>query len=430
MQNLSPVGPLGEGFFTFRNGSAHPERRPVALDLFCGAGGLSLGFLMAGYRVALAADSDPNAVACYNANLKGSCDAGAVAYDLASLKSHTDIRAFLKRHAPDLKQCEVVFGGPPCQGFALVGRNKMKALLRDAETEAERRRLKERDRMRCALFESYALFIEVLQPDWFLFENVPSIRSHKSFSAIQARFGNLRAGGGRRLEYDIHWGIFTAADFGVPQERRRFILIGKRKNHPGKWVEPPTRTGLTVADAIGDLPRVPAGHASRELVYGLAQSSGYQQLMRSGWLEGETKGFYDHVCRNHQDDDIQLFRKMKQGERFADESVQRTLREINPKHHLVKYSTKDFVDKLHKLDNHRSAWTVTAHLQKDSYKFIHPSQGRTISVREAARLQSFPDWFRFSDMGMCTAFRLIGNAVPPLMAFAFATQIASATCPQ
>jgi DNA (cytosine-5)-methyltransferase 1 len=268
--------------------------------------------------------------------------------------------------------------------------------------------------------------VEVLQPDWFLFENVPSIRSHKSFCAIQRRFENLKATTGGCLDYEIHWGIFTAADFGVPQERNRFILIGKRKNHRAEWVEPPTRDRLTVADAISDLPRIPAGHSFRQLAYRINRNSGFQKLMRSGWLEGEAKGLYDHVCRGHQDDDIQLFRRMEQGERFADQGVQQKLREINPKHHLLKYSTKDFVDKLHKLDNSRSAWTVTAHLQKDSYKFIHPSQGRTISVREAARLQSFPDWFRFSNIPMCAAFRLIGNAVPPLMAFSFAEQIASA----
>jgi hypothetical protein len=93
---------------------------------------------------------------------------------------------------------------------------------------------------------------------------------------------------------------------------------------------------------------------------------------------------------------------------------------INPNHKLIKYSAEKFKDKLHRLDPERPAWTVTAHLQKDCYKFIHHRQPRTITVREAARLQSFPDWFRFDGLSMVTAFRLIGNAVPALMANAFA----------
>jgi transposase len=111
---------------------------------------------------------------------------------------------------------------------------------------------------------------------------------------------------------------------------------------------------------------------------------------------------------------------MKPGGRFADPEVQSALIEINPEHKLRKYALDKFGDKLHRLDPSRPAWTVTAHLQKDCYKFIHHSQPRTITVREAARLQSFPDWFDFDDLKLGPAYRLIGNAVPPKLAQAFA----------
>jgi DNA (cytosine-5)-methyltransferase 1 len=102
------------------------------------------------------------------------------------------------------------------------------------------------------------------------------------------------------------------------------------------------------------------------------------------------------------------------------------MREINPDHKLIKYSKDKFKDKLHKLDPKRPAWTVTAHLQKDCYKFIHHRQARTITVREAARLQSFPDWFLFEDLSMISAFRLIGEAVPPVFMRAFAESFVKA----
>ena len=142
--------------------------------------------------------------------------------------------------------------------------------------------------------------------------------------------------------------------------------------------------------------------------------------MRRGVTAEDEYAVTDHICRWHNPDDVELFSRMKPGARFADVEVQQAIREINPDHKLIKYSSDKFKDKLHKLDPEKPSWTVTAHLQKDGYKFIHYSQPRTISVREAARLQSFPDWFTFESVSMVRAFGLIGNAVPPLMAEAFA----------
>lgn len=411
--------------YAFRNGAGHAESRPVAVDLFCGVGGLSLGFLMAGHRIGLAIDSDESAVKCYNDNLKGTCDAGAVVQDLSAFSSHADVQAFLDKNAPGLKQCDAVIGGPPCQGFSVVGRNKINNLISKG-TESEQRRLRERDRLRNALFESYALFVEVLQPEWFLFENVPTIRGHKIFPAIMDRFSDLKDKSGKALTYEIHQDVHVASNYGVPQFRRRFILVGRRKDSELSWAAPAIRSAPKVGAALRDLPRIPAGHSKRELPYADTKLSHYQALMRSGWLPHEEVKVLDHVCRSHQQDDVELFRRMARGARFADDDVQVALREINPKHHLLSYSKKDFQDKLHKLDSERVSWTITAHLQKDSYKFIHYRQGRTISVREAARLQSFPDWFSFSGISMCVAFRLVGNSVPPLMARAFARQMAGA----
>ena len=413
--------------FAFRNGAGNAENRPAILDLFCGVGGLSLGFLMAGFRVKLAVDNDEDAVACYNKNLIGACDAGAIVADLAKVKTHNQVRKFLEERNLQPTDFYAVVGGPPCQGFATIGRTKLNALLKTAKKEkraACARALKNRDKERCALFETFALFVEVIKPKWFFFENVPTIRNHKIYPRLLARFNDLHSPDGEKLDYEISPDVYVASHYGVPQKRQRFILVGCLKTTLAKWVQPRKRSvPITVADALGDLRRIEAGARKSTLNYSKQAKRTYQRLMRSGFLSEEMRELHDHICRSHEDDDIELFARMKQGQRFADEAVQQALVEVNPKHHLRPYATENFTDKLHRLEGARPAWTVTAHLQKDGYKFIHHRQARTISVREAARLQSFPDWFRFSELGMGSAFRLIGNAVPPLMACAFARKM-------
>jgi DNA (cytosine-5)-methyltransferase 1 len=414
--------------FAFRNGTSDAETRPAVLDLFCGVGGLSLGFLMGGFRVQLAIDNDPNAVGCYNKNLKGKCDAGAVLFDLSKIKSHEQIQDFLKSNGKSATDFAAVVGGPPCQGFTTIGRTKLNALIKSADSQAKRKVLEKRDRQRCALFETFALFVEVIKPKWFFFENVPTIRNHKMYKRLILRFDNLKSEDGTKLEYTLTPNIYTASGYGVPQTRQRFILVGRLP--AAKRFIPPRKRRLpnTVSDALSDLPRITAGARKGELKASAPAKGAYQKLMRSGYLPDEPQAVHDHICRSHVEDDIRLFRQMKQGERFADERVRQLVKAINPKHHLCSYSVDNFTDKLHRLEGAEPAWTITAHLQKDGYKFIHHRQGRTISVREAARLQSFPDWFRFSDLGMGSAFRLIGNAVPPLMARAFARQILALDC--
>jgi DNA (cytosine-5)-methyltransferase 1 len=417
--------------FAFRNGTSNAENRPAVLDLFCGVGGLSLGFLMGGFRVQLAIDNDPDAVACYDKNLKGECDPGAVLFDLSKIKSHEQVQKFLKSNGKSPTDFAAVVGGPPCQGFTTIGRTKLNALLKSANSEAKRKLLEKRDRQRCALFETLALFVEVIKPKWFFFENVPTIRNHKTYKRLISRFEDLKSEDGTKLDYALTPDVYTASGYGVPQTRQRFILVGRLRPVTREFTPPRKQhSPKTVSNALSDLPRIKAGAQKRQLKHSAPVKGAYQKLMRSGYLPNETRAAHDHICRSHVEDDVQLFRQMKQGERFADERVRRLVKAINPNHHLCSYSVDNFTDKLHRLEGAEPAWTITAHLQKDGYKFIHHRQGRTISVREAARLQSFPDWFRFSDLGMGSAFRLIGNAVPPLMARAFARQMFASTIEQ
>jgi len=394
------------------------------IDLFCGCGGLSLGFLQAGFRQLIALDNDPKAVACYNRNLKQGYGARAINLDLTSITSVEDVARMLESSGVDVSDCDVIIGGPPCQSFSVVGRNKIKTLMKS--DSALKAHWEAKDRQRVTLFEVYAHFLEAVQPAWFLFENVPTIVSHPYFPRIVNRFETL-VGNGGRLDYSLTYDNYLASDFGVPQTRKRFFMVGRRSDkNRSNWERPKRHPVVTVSQALGDLPAVAPGAKERRVHYRTIAKSSYQRLMRSG-KNGRGRGIVlDHICRWHNADDVELFRQMRCGARFADTEVQVSLASVNPDHKLLKYSTDKFRDKLHKLHPAKPAWTVTAHLQKDCYKFIHHSQSRTITVREAARLQSFPDWFSFEDVSMVTAFGLTGNAVPPLMAKRFADSILSA----
>ncbi len=397
---------------------------PTFVDVFCGCGGLSLGFLQAGYRCILAIDKDPKAVECYNRNLAG-FGARAVVKDVTDFTTRDDVVSFLEEQGISPSSCDVVIGGPPCQSYSVVGRNKIRALV---ESNGDLERLWERkSRERTNLFKAYALLLEVLAPRWFLFENVPTILSHQTFPRIIKRFEDLSNDGCGRLEYNLVYSNYPASNYGVPQDRRRFILVGYRKDAGiDGWKTPEKRAPVFVGDALDDLPRVRHGQKKRKARYSSPATTPYQRLMRSGKSDAFRGWVLDHICREHNADDVALFKRMKPGARFADVEVQAALREINPDHKLIKYSKDKFKDKLHKLDPKRPAWTVTAHLQKDCYKFIHHRQARTITVREAARLQSFPDWFGFEGLSMICAFRLIGEAVPPVFMRAFAESFANA----
>jgi DNA (cytosine-5)-methyltransferase 1 len=390
---------------------------PTYLDLFSGCGGLSLGFRHAGFHPLLAIDVDPQAVETYNFNYHGD-GAGAVIADIGALKTYAAVAAFLDEHGISAGDCDVLVGGPPCQSFSMVGRTKVRALMDSDEKWAEI--WQKKNATRTMLFEAYVLFLEYLQPRWFLFENVPAIRSHAAFKHIKKRFAELHTPSGERLMYDISPDVYWASEYGVPQHRRRFIMIGHRRDVGiEQWVRPESKPAPTVSEALGDLPRVEHGNKVREMPYSSPASSDYQRLMRQRPPEVTNITVFDHIGRRHNADDVALFGQMEEGAKFSDEAVQKALVGINPEHKLLKYSTEKFKDKLHKLHSQRPSWTVTAHLQKDCYKFIHHEQPRTITVREAARLQSFPDCFYFPT-AMGSAYRLIGNAIPPLLAEAFA----------
>jgi DNA (cytosine-5)-methyltransferase 1 len=237
-------------------------------------------------------------------------------------------------------------------------------------------------------------------------ENVPGMLSHNGQNVATYVAKSLDAVG-----YNVTWDRLNASEFGVPQVRERLIFVGVRKDLNITFEFPKTRTvrdrrlypEVTVRDAIGDLPIIRNGSRQwvRDYKTDTSKLSAFAKLMRRGAERGV---IFDHVCRTQNDQDLEAFRLMREGGRYVD----------LPKR-LKRYRDDIFKDKYKKLKWATPSWTVTAHLSRDCYTHIHPSQARTISVREAARLQSFPDCFYFAG-GMGTKFQLIGNAVPPLLA--------------
>jgi DNA (cytosine-5)-methyltransferase 1 len=365
---------------------------PRIIDLFCGAGGMSEGFVQAGFTVAAAFDHDLSACNTFAANIPSRVVHG----DIAALPDPVAVLEGLP-----VSSIDVIIGGPPCQGFSVVGRARIRSL-----EEAEQRRLLARNE----LYQQFFRFVEAFQPAYFVMENVPTLLSFENGAYIQGIEHESD-----RLGYVLEYRILDAVDYGVPQFRRRLIIVGSRIGHLFRWprtVHEDDRVALE--HAIGDLPAVMPPSIQECLPYQADQPlSDYQILMRSH-VPSEEKGvIYDHIVRPVREDDVHIFTHMKPGDRYID---------IDPRYQ--RYNAESFKDKYYMLRPDAPGVTITAHLSKDGYRYIHwdTTQHRTISVREAARIQSFGDDFRFTG-SRSSRFRQIGNAVPPLMAERIARQI-------
>ncbi len=374
-----------------------PDLAPVVLDLFAGAGGLTLGFSWAGFRTLVGIDHERAAIETLDVNF-GHLALTALLRDLAAYGPTHLRRDLASLGVP--QSFDIVVGGPPCQGWSQVGRGKLRT-LREADT---RRKTTGAD-PRNELYKQFLRYVKDFQPKVAVMENVPGMLSHDGNNVAAIVASALEECG-----YTVSWKLLDAADLGVPQHRERLFFVGVRRDLGITFQFPPTTDAagkrlfpdITVWQAIGDLPRIPNG--SREWVrpYPAAKKrSAYAARMRE---HADPTTVFDHVCRTQNDQDLEAFRFLKQGGWYRDLPTR-----------LKRYRDDIFEDKYKKLYQHKPSWCVTAHLSKDCYTHIHPTQARTISIREAARLQSFPDAFYFAG-NMGDKFSLIGNAVAPIVA--------------
>jgi DNA (cytosine-5)-methyltransferase 1 len=364
---------------------------PKILDLFCGAGGMSEGFVQQGFVIAAACDHDSDACKTFEANI-------ATHVVCADIKDITEPGSLLNDLS--VSSIDVIVGGPPCQGFSVYGRGRLGSL-----EENNQRDLLARNN----LYQEFFRFVEKFLPSFFVMENVPMLLNFQNSAYIRAI--QLEC---QRLGYTPIIQIIDATDYGVPQHRRRLFIIGNRIGKPFRWPYPTCKQPVTLQDAIGDLPELLPPSEGEYLPYAPVHPiSAYQQHMRSRVLPEDRAFIYDHVVRPVREDDEYVFQHMKPGDRYID---------IDPRYQ--RYNAETFRDKYYMLKPDKPGTTITAHIAKDGYRYIHwdTSQHRTLSVREAARIQSFGDHFHFSG-SRTSRFRQVGNAVPPLIASIIAQQI-------
>lgn len=354
--------------------------RPWAVDLFCGAGGLSLGLQRAGLKVVAAADSDPWALATHAANVGGLC----WSHSLASPAPFLEFLAERK-----VRQVEVVAGGPPCQPFSRAAVAKIRSLVREGKRSPEDER--------AALWQSYRKVLAALKPKVALLENVPDMISWEDGQAVLGVLEMFR-----ELGYVPEVRVLRGEDYGVPQHRSRLFIVARTV---GSFTWPRRRARVTVWDAIGDLPAIPPGHREESCPYDGPETA-FQRQARAKVSQADQGVVRDHCTRDVRADDAKAFALLDQGQTYADLPAR-----------YQRYRTDIFDDKYKRLAWASVSRTITAHIAKDGYWYIHPDQDRTLSIREAARLQTFPDHIRFA--GPPTQqLRQIGNAVPPALAYA------------
>lgn len=376
------------------NSDSSMSSDPVVLDLFCGAGGMSLGFEMAGFRVGLGVEKEDLPFQTHCLNFSGQCHHG-------DIRDIVDPKAFANDHG--LKKVDVVIGGPPCQGFSRVGRGKIRSLKQDSTYIHDPRN---------QFYKEFVRFVEAIRPSHFVMENVPDLQYYLDGDGplLQKALHRFES-----LGYIVDWRVLEADHYGVPQTRKRLFIVGVPTDQEVPWPEKTHQSRpVTVWQAISDLPVVPHGHRQDEMPYESRRGlSRYQRLMR----QGSDGVLYNHQTRWHNEQDLEAFAWMREGGKYA-----------NLPDEYKRYRDDIFKDKYWKLYRKRPSWTVEAHIGKDSYRHIYPSRDegahppRTISVREAARLQSFPDRFRFCGP-FTKQFMQVGNAVPPLLAKAVAEAI-------
>lgn len=354
---------------------------PTAIDLFCGAGGLSLGLRDAGFSVLVGADSDRLAIETHTGNLGG----------LGWTGDLTDPQEFLEHLEQwGIRTVDLVAGGPPCQPFSRAGSAKIRDLVRSGERSAED--------PRASLWNSFMTVVEHLRPPAVLIENVPDLPTWDNGAVLVGFYESLR-----ELGYGVDARILDAYRHGVPQHRSRLFIVATRGARKIEWPEE-IEQAPTLRDAIGDLPPAPPAQRAEESLYFGSPESQLARRLRRGMDNGHGGILWDHITRDVRADDHEAFSLMPEGGTYAD---------LPPE--LQRYRSDIFTDKYKRLSWDEVSRTITAHIAKDGYWYIHPEQPRTLSIREAARVQTFPDDFRFA--GQPThRFRQIGNAVPPLLA--------------
>lgn len=367
---------------------------PLAVDLFCGAGGLSQGLHDAGFSVIAGVEHNRFSMESHRSRFPGA----TLQLDLSDQANRAELIGGLTACG---KQIDLITGGPPCQPFSTAGKGKIRDLIDRGVWEEDARK---------SLWMAFVDIVKGVRPKAVLLENVPQMALGGDAKELRALRCELERAG-----YAVHVTFLKASDYGVPQPRERLFLVALEQDLTFNWPAPSDGPPATVSDAIRDLPPLIGGEQEVCPPYDESQVlSPLVEHLRRGVRKCDRKRINDHYTRAVRPDDLEIYRLMDQNTKY-DQLPE----------HLRRYRQDIFRDKYNRLPWDEPSRTITAHLSKDGYWYIHPRDHRTLSVREAARIQTFPDDFRFAGR-MTDAYRQIGEAVPPLLAKALGTAIRSA----
>lgn len=364
------------------------------VDLFCGAGGLSLGFKQEGFITALANDIEECCVDTYAHNHPETPRDHIILGDINNVVC--EIESFLKN-----KQIDIVVGGPPCQGFSNANRQR---LIDDPRNQ---------------LYKNFVQVVEKVQPYFFVMENVKGM-----FSVANQVMDDFK-----HIGYDVKARVLNAKDFGVPQNRERLIYIGNRIDvdndkifkeicEYGKSIP-----NMFLKDALYGLRELQASRIKNSTTLDTEESGcrieSIRELGQNEYLKliNQNKVYpviCNHKARYNNDRDIEIFSRMNPGDKSDDPKIA----------DIMPYTSRNdiFKDKYFKLEPNKVCKTITAHMKFDCNMYIHPSQARGLTPREAARVQSYPDDYFFRGAYTKT-YMQIGNSVPPLLGRAIAKNI-------
>lgn len=349
----------------------------TAIDLFCGAGGLSAGLEMAGFTVLAGNDLFDAAGETFS---RTHPDAKFIGGPIQGLS----VERLMEATGLNKGELTVLVGGPPCQAYSVY--NHQRSMFDE----------------RATLFREYLRIVDGLRPEWIVMENVTGIYSIGGGEAVKAIKAELSA-----LGYEVEEKVLKAEDFGVPQERRRVVFIGNRISapisHPEPTHGPEGEPYVTIRDAIGDLPHLENGEDRGAVPYASEPRCDFQRALRGNAVE-----VMNHAAPKLGQVNVNRLKHIPAGGSWRDipfELLPAGMKRAKRSDHTKRYGRMTW-DGL--------ACTVLTKCDIHWGAYIHPEQDRAISVREAARLQSFPDAFEFCG-SKTEQYVQVGNAVPPLL---------------